>query len=185
MTPAASSAINAAGGRSRSAGSQMARTTANGTPQRLAASATLPLSRSIAPRARGGEQGALARSRCRDRRSGQQHVIRQAAKRGRQRRVRDKPLAVAENGVGHDDGARPQRRVQPARQPETDQAGRASGNQVQGRRRSALGRPAAGSDRPAPMGGDARFCRQSDHEAGRCGQKPTSTRLVLPRRRLR
>ena len=48
IAPRASSAASAAGGKARSAGSQIARSTANGTPRAAATRATAPLSRSAA-----------------------------------------------------------------------------------------------------------------------------------------
>lgn len=99
-----------------------------------------------------------------------------------QRSIGGEPTAAANHGIGYDNHPRPQRRIEPAGQPEAHQRRRAVADQP-GR---GLSRPGRGSatngNRPAEALSDPRLRRQAGDEPD---QKPNSTRCVLPWRRLR
>jgi hypothetical protein len=85
----------------------------------------------------------------------------------------------------HDDIPRAQPGIEPTRQPEADQAGRAAVQQPGGNASSPRRRPPPGPDRPASRRDDPGLGRKADDDAGQGTQNPNSTRPVLPRRRLR
>jgi hypothetical protein len=103
----------------------------------------------------------------------------------RQLRIGTPHHTIRQDRSRHHQRPRPQRRIEPTGQSEADEAANPRVDQAGRRPLRPFRRAAARLDRTTEPGGDARLRRQADDETKRGGQNPTSTRRVLPRRRLR
>ena len=164
MPPCVSSAASAAWGSARSAGSQIARSTANGM---LCVDGDARHRAAFQIDRRGAGLLALPAfllDTRHDRIGAEQQMRRRAAEHAREVRIGRVAFAACDHRRWHDERAGPERRIQSACQSEADQAGAALPDEVVGRCFRAGRRPTANCDRPTKTSRDASLGRQPDDD---------------------